>query len=142
MFSREESKQVRQQFWIFFGKRYPKKWLLYRTGIKDVALKFDFTAQEALVAIECTSLDEIDRYYYYDKLENLKNILRKEVSEEIQFEPNHVLASTKEISRVYLVKQKVNIHRKTDWPEVFDFFYEYMGKMEVFFLTYKDFIKN
>lgn len=142
MFSREEAKQIRQQFWIFFGKRYPRKWLRYNTGIKDVALKFDFDTDQASVAIECTSIDEIDRIYYFEKLESLQHILRDEVSKDVVFEKTHILDTRKEISRVFINKPHVNVHCKTDWPDVFDFFNEYMNKMEVFFLAYKDFIKS
>lgn len=142
MFSREEAKQIRQQFWIFFGKRYPRKWLRYNTGIKDVALKFDFDTDQASVAIECTSIDEIDRIYYFEKLESLQHILRDEVSKDVVFEKTHILDTGKEISRVFINKPHVNIHLKTDWPDVFEFFNEYMNKMEAFFLEYKDFIKS
>ena len=116
MFSREEAKEVRQQFWIFFGKRYPRKWLLYHTGIKDVALKFDFDNKLASVAIECTATDEIDRGYYYEKITSLKKLLLEEISPALIFEENYTLESGKEISRICLEKQDVNIHRKTDWP--------------------------
>jgi hypothetical protein len=142
MFSREEAKEVRQQFWIFFGKRYPRKWLLYHTGIKDVALKFDFDNKLASVAIECTATDEIDRGYYYEKITSLKKLLLEEISPALIFEENYTLESGKEISRICLEKQDVNIHRKTDWPIVFDFFNTYMDKMEVFFLEYKEFIES
>lgn len=142
MFSREEAKQIRQQFWIFFGKRHPRKWLRYNTGIKDVALKFDFDTDQASVAIECTSIDEIDRNYYFEKLESLQHIIRDEVSKDVVFEKTHILDTGKEISRVFINKPHVNIHRKTDWPDVFEFFNEYMNKMEAFFLAYKDFIKS
>lgn len=142
MFSREESKQIRQQFWIFFDKRYPRKWLLYNTGIKDVVLKFDFDTKKASVAIECTATDEVIRGYYFEKLTSLRNLLLTEVSQELVFEEHHLLESGKEISKIYVEKKSVNIHRKTDWPDVFDFLNEYMEKLEIFFLEYKDFIES
>lgn len=142
MFSREEAKQLREQFWIFFGKRYTRKWLRYHTGIKDVALKFDFDTEQASVALECTSIDEDNRHYYYNKLVSLKNIIREDVSEDVHFEQVHILKTGKEISRVFINKTQVNIHRRTDWPDVFEFFFNYMNKMETFFLEYKDFIKS
>lgn len=140
MFSKEESKEIRQQFWIFFGKRYPRKWLLYNTGIKDFSLKFDFDTKKAIVALESATNDEIDRAYYFDKLMNLRNLLLEEVSPELIFEEAYLHPSGKMVSRCYLSLQNVNIHNKNTWPDVFEFFNIYMNKMEKFFLEYKEYI--
>jgi len=141
MFSKEQSKEIRQQFWIFFGKRYPRKWLLYTTGIKDVALKFDFDTKKAMVVIESAASDEIDRAYYFDKLISLKNLLLETVSSELIFDDHYLLESGKVVSRCYLTLENVSIHNKNTWPEVFDFFNTYMSKAEDFFLEYKDYIE-
>ena len=142
MFSKEQSKEIRQQFWIFFGKRYPRKWLLYHTGIKDVALKFDFDTKKAIVAIESAATDDIDRAYYFDKLICLKNLLLEDVSSELNFEEDYLLPSGKIVSRCYLQLENVSIHNKNTWPEVFDFFNTYMSKAEEFFLEYKEYIES
>jgi len=101
MFSKEQSKEIRQQFWIFFDKRYPRKWLLYNTGIKDVSLKFDFDTKKAIVGIDSTANDEIYQTYYFDKLLSLKNILKEEVSSELIFDKNYMLSSGKFIARLH-----------------------------------------
>ncbi len=140
MFSKEESKQLRKDFWIFFGKRYPRKWLLYNTGIKDVALSFSFDTKKAMVSIDSSSNDLVFQTYYYEKLESLKNLFLEEVSSELIFDSEYILESGKKIGRVYIEKKEVSIHNKHSWPEVFDFFHDYMNKMENFFIEYKDFI--
>ena len=142
MFSKEQSKEIRQQFWIFFGKRYPRKWLLYNTGIKDVSLKFDFDTKKAIVAIESAANDEIGREYYFDKLISLKNMLLEDVSSELIFDKVYLLPSGKVVSRCYLLLENVSIHNKTTWPEVFDFFNTSMNKMENFYIEYKEYIAS
>ncbi len=142
MFTREESKEIRKQFWIFFGKRYPRKWMLYNTGVKDLNLKFDFDNDKALVSIDSESRDEIDRTYYFDKILSLKNLLLDEVSQNIIFDSNYILESGKLISRAYIKLEDVNIHNKNHWPQVFDFMFENMDKLEIFYLEYQDFIKS
>lgn len=142
MFSREQSKEIREQFWVFFGKRYPRKWLLYNTGVKDLSLKFDFDTSRALVAIDATSRDELDRAYYFDKIISLKNIMLEEISRNMLFEEQYLLQSGKMISRAYLQLDPVNIHNKKHWPEVFDFFHQYMSRLESVYLEYQDFIKD
>ncbi|AWH72821.1 DUF4268 domain-containing protein [Dokdonia sp. Dokd-P16] len=142
MFTREESKEIRKQFWIFFGKRYPRKWLLYNTGVKDLNLKFDFDNDKAIVSIDSESRDEIDRIYYFDKILSLKNLLLDEVSQNITFESEYILESGKLISRAYIQLEGVNINNKNHWPQVFDFMFENMSKLELFYIEYQDFIKS
>jgi hypothetical protein len=142
MYSKEEAKNVRQQFWTMFGKRYDRKWLLYDTKLKDINLKFSFEDRRALVSIDVNHDDTIFRAYYYEKLISLKNIMKEEVSEELIFEENYILESGKTISRVFVMYEGVKIQKQTDWPEVYEFFYTYMDRLESFFREYKDFIDN
>lgn len=141
MFSKEESKQLRQEFWIFFGRRHPRKWLLYHTKLKDFNLKFDFDTKKAIVAIDVEHADPLERAYYFDKLLQLKTILKNTVSSELIFDQQYILPNHKEISRCYLQLDGVSIHNKFSWPEVFDFFYLHMDALEAFYLEYEDFIK-
>ena len=140
MYSKEESKQVREQFWIFFGKRYPRKWILYDTKVKEINLKFSFNNHEALVSIDIETLDETIREYYFERFTSLKKLMQTEISEDLIFEENYVRTSGKVISRIYLKLAQVNIHNKNQWPEVFEFFHTNMEKIEIFWIEYQDFI--
>jgi len=40
MFSKEEAAQLRKDFWIAFGKSFPRKWLKYNTQIKGFSFNF------------------------------------------------------------------------------------------------------
>ncbi|RXG20647.1 DUF4268 domain-containing protein [Leeuwenhoekiella marinoflava] len=140
MFSREESKQIREQFWIFFGKRHPRKWLLYDTKVKEINLKFSFDTAKALVSFDIETHNEIFKSYYFEKFESLKNLLKAEISEEIILDEDYLRSSGKIISRIYLQKSNVNIHNKKHWPEVFEFFNTEMPKFELFWYEYQDFI--
>ncbi|WP_028375932.1 DUF4268 domain-containing protein [Leeuwenhoekiella sp. MAR_2009_132] len=140
MFSREESKQIREQFWIFFGKRYPRKWLLYDTKVKEINLKFSFDNQKAMVSFDIETRDEIFREFYFDKFISLKNLLKAEISDDIILEKDYLRSSGKIISRIYITKYEVNIHNKKHWPEVFEFFNNTMPKFELFWYEYQDII--
>jgi len=142
MFSKAESKEIREQFWIFFGKRYPRKWLLYNTKIKDVHLKFSFDTKKAQVSIDAESSDEVFRAYYFEKIQSLRLLLLDEVSSEFIFDEAYTLESGKVVSRGYVQLENVSIHNKHDWPQVFDFFNTNMDRLEVFFLTYRDIIDS
>ncbi len=142
MYSREESKKVRQEFWISFGKNYPRKWLLYNTKIKDFSLKFTFTRRLAEVSIDMDATDEILRLYYFEKLQSLQAILKDEYLPDAVLAEAYELDNTKIISRVYVTKNGVNIHDKKDWPAVQAWLAEKMDSLERFFFEYRDFIEQ
>jgi hypothetical protein len=142
MFSKEESRQLRETFWISFGKSFPRKWLLYNTKIKGFSFKFHFDTKEALVALDIES-DLENRIEYWEKLISLKSILRDEFLPNAQFEETYFLENGKEISRIYVpLNEKVSIHNKNSWQEVMIFFNETMSQFEAFFEDYKEVIKG
>lgn len=142
MYSREESKKIRQEFWISFGKDYPRKWLLYNTRIKDLSLKFKFTRQIAEVSIDIEPQDEIFRKYYFEKFQSLQRILLSEFLPEAKFEEDSLLENGKVVSRIFVRLENVNIHNKEDWPKVKEWLAEKMDALERFFLEFEDFIKS
>ncbi len=142
MFSKLESKQIRQEFWTSFGKEYPRKWLLYNTKIKDVTLKFTFTTKKAQVSIDIEPYDKIIKAYYYEKLISLKKILTSEFIEDIVYDEFYELDSSKVISRIYVEIDNVSIHNRNTWPETMIFLSKNMDKLEEFFLEYKEYISD
>lgn len=142
MFSREESKRLRQEFWTGFGKEFPRKWILYNTRMKEIQLKFTFNRKFAQVSIDVIDDDELIRAYYFEKLQSLEKILRAEYLPEIIYEDNYELPEGKIISRIYVQLDKVSIHNKKDWPAVKEFLARNMRLLEEFFNDFVDFLKN
>ena len=142
MFSREEAKQIRQEFWTSFGKELPHKWLLYNTRMKEIQLKFSFEHKVAQVSLDITDADELIRDYYFEKLLSLKTVLKDSYLPEIIFVKDYVLPEGKTVSRIYVEKEGVNIYNKKFWPEVKQFLAENMLKLEEFFDDFQDFIKD
>ena len=84
MFSKQEAQQLKKDFWIAFGKSFPRKWLLYDTKIKDFSFKFYADNKKAEVSIDIEMKDEVGEF---DKdelytLENRKVISKIWVSKE------------------------------------------------------------
>ncbi|MFD1096213.1 DUF4268 domain-containing protein [Salegentibacter chungangensis] len=142
MFSREESKKIRQEFWTSFGKEYPRKWILYNTKIKELQLKFTFTRKIAQVSIDISAPDDLIQAYYYDKLLSLKNLLLNDYLPEAVFDEHYELPEGKSISRVYVQLDGVSIHNKKDWPIVMEFLSRNMTRLEELFNEFSDFLKN
>lgn len=142
MFSKEESRQLRQEFWTSFGKSFPRKWILYDTKIKGFSFKFHFDTKSALVTLDLE--DDLEhRINSWEKLLSLKSILINDYLPEAIFEETYVLENGKEISRIYVpLDQKVSIHNKNTWQEVMLFFTTSMDKFENFFKDYEDILKD
>ncbi|GAA3555313.1 DUF4268 domain-containing protein [Snuella lapsa] len=142
MFSKEESRQLRQEFWTSFGKSFPRKWVLYDTKLKGLSFKFHFDTKRALVALDLED-DLENRIRYWEKLQALKSILTDDYLPEAIFDEIHILDNHKEISRVYLpLDAKVSIHNKNSWQMVMEFFNEKMSLFEAFFEEYRDVIEG
>ncbi len=127
MFSKEESRKLREEFWISFGKSFPRKWILYDTKIKGVSFKFHFDTSSALVALDIEdvpiSVGIENRISYWEKLQSLKSILADDFLPEVIFEEEYLLENGKAISRIYVaLDQKVSIHNKNTWRDVMVFF--------------------
>lgn len=140
MFSKEESRKIRQEFWTSFGKSFPRKWLLYNTKIKGLSFKFYFDTKKAFVALDLED-DLENRVNCWEKLLSLKKILQNEYLPEAIFEEIFYLDNGKEISRIYIpLEQKVSIHNKGTWRATMEFFNEKMRLFEDFFEEYRDII--
>ena len=142
MFSKEESRLLREEFWTSFGKSFPRKWILYDTKIKGFSFKFHFDVKKALVALDLED-DLENRIKYWEKLQSLKSILIDDYLPEIIFDEEYFLENGKEISRIYMpLEQKVSIHNKNTWRDVMVFFNETMNQFELFFEEYRDILED
>ncbi|WP_340067023.1 DUF4268 domain-containing protein [Ascidiimonas aurantiaca] len=141
MFSREESKKLRQEFWISFGKSFPRKWILYNTRIRDFSFKFYFDTKKALVTLDIEDPDIEIRHMYFDKVCSLRSILLEDYLPDLLFEKACYLDNGKEISRIYDLKTAVSIHNKNTWQETMVFLNDRMLRFEAFFTEYEDFLK-
>jgi hypothetical protein len=150
MYSKEESKNIRLEFWNRFKdysalrrrqKGKPAKWIINNTGIKQLKLKFEFDENQAVVGIDIETRNTDKRIELYDKLEKLKKILEEKFKQPLIWELDYIQASGKSISRIYLMKEGVNIYNEESWPEVFYFFYKNMMKLEDFYEEFRDMLK-
>ena len=142
MYSREETQRLKREFWVAFADKYPRKWILYDTKIKDFSFKFFVDNKKAQVLIDIEMRDGEKRKAYFEKLESLKSILENEFMKDLVFESKFALESEKIISRIWVEKLNVSVSNRNYWDEIFDFFNEKMNILERFYLEYDDYIKD
>ncbi|HUH46095.1 MAG TPA: DUF4268 domain-containing protein [Arenibacter sp.] len=142
MFSKEESKRLRQEFWISFGKSFPRNWILHNTKIKDFSLKFHFELKRAMVSMDLENRNLEKRIELWEKLIALRSILETDYLPNIQFDASAILDNGKEISRIWVKKEDVSIHNKNTWQETMLFLKDNMIQFEAFFEEYKDILQD
>lgn len=143
MFSKEESAQLRKEFWTSFGKSFPRKWLLYNTKIKGFAFKFQADRKKAFICLDFENPEDIANELLYDQLLSLRKILESEYLPEVIFDESFELENGKIIRRIYVpFEKKFSIHNKNTWRDCFEFFVEQMSQFELFFYEYEDFIQQ
>jgi hypothetical protein len=152
MYSRDELKQLRVDFWTMFGKRcevHPllvgkrKKWLLHRTGISNVALRFDVGRENAVVMIEISHRNERRRLAVFEIFEKYKSLLEEGIPNGLIWE--FYIArndSSQEVCRIYTELRGVDFHRQNQWPDIFNFFIENMIPLENNLMEIKDLVKD
>jgi Domain of unknown function (DUF4268) len=133
MYSKEEAQRLKREFWIAFAEKYPRKWLLYDTKIKDFSFKFFVDNKKAQVLIDIA---------YFEKVEALQSILEEEFVTDLVFEKNYYLENGKTISRIWVEKNGVSVSNRNYWDTIFDFFNEKMTALELFYAEYDEFIKD
>nr|WP_288833110.1 DUF4268 domain-containing protein [uncultured Flavobacterium sp.] len=142
MYSKEETQKLKREFWVTFAEKYPRKWMLYDTKIKDFSFKFYVDNKKAQVLIDIEPRNNEKRIAYFEKLEALKNILEEEFIADLVFEKDYVLENGKTISRIWVEKTGVGFSNRNYWDTIFDFYNEKMDALERFYLEYDEFIKD
>ncbi|MFV8361243.1 DUF4268 domain-containing protein [Flavobacterium sp. LS1P3] len=142
MYSKEETQRLKREFWVAFAEKYPRKWVLYDTKIKDFSFKFYVDNKKAQVLIDIEHRSDEKRIAYFEKLEALRNILEEDFIKDLIFEKDYTLESGKTISRIWVEKLGVGVSNRNYWDEIFDFYNEKMNALELFYLEYDDFIKD
>lgn len=142
MYSKQENQRLKQDFWVTFSEKYPRKWVLYDTKIKDFSFKFFVDNTKAQVSIEIEHRNEEKRLAYFEKIQSLKSILDKEFILNLVFEKNYALENGKTISRIWVEKSGISVGNRSYWNEIFEFFNDKMDALELFYLEYDEFIKD
>ena len=150
MFSKEEAKELREKFWDQFQsisrqKRIRKKlhgdWILTRTGVKALNLRFHVDRKVAQVAIDLETRNMDKRLELYEKLESVKKVLEDKMGEGMNWELDYARENGKSVSRVYLEQEGVDIYDSSTWQLAHEFMYRNMIKLEEFYEEYRDYFK-
>jgi len=147
MYSKDESKLLRKEFWIVFARRCEivpelrhkkKKWVLYNTGLSGIDLKFEVIRNEALVMIEINSRQDARRLEIFEAIQKYRRLLEEGFSEPLIWDFCYQRESGEEVCRIYKSLSNVDFHRQNQWPDIFNFLIDNMLILENNFMEIKD----
>ena len=142
MYSKDEAKQLMTDFWNGFANytlcqsarlHQPVEWMLYKTGIKGLELKFDLDCKWIRSVIEVNARSESRRQAIYDELLKYAPILETDVPEPLHWTDNHKLKVGKPVMRAYCERTDLNFHNRSVWPEMFRFMFDTMLPLQTNF---------
>ncbi len=150
MYSKEELKQLKKEFWEGFGvycsqvpalKRRKSKFMLYNTKMKGVEMKFDATREGAFVILEINLPSEKARLDKFEQFEQYKSIMEKNFPDGLIWDFAYVRETGNEVCRIYTQKTGIDIHRRIQWMEFYQFLSAEMLKLEKAFKMVKEVIE-
>jgi len=150
MFSKEEAKEIREDFWDQFRrmsagrrvrKNLPGSWMLSNTGIKALNLRFHVDREVAQVGIDLETRNMDKRIELFEKLESVKSLLEKAMESPLIWELEYIRENGKSVSRIYMEQEGVDIYNRDTWSRAHQFMFSNMMKLETFYREYRDYFK-
>ena len=147
MYSREELKQLKKEFWEGFGiycshvpalKRRKSKFMLYNTKMKGVEMKFDATRKGATVILEINLSNAKQRLEKYEQFVLHKATMEKQFPDGLIWDSAYIRECGTEVSRIYIEKYGIDLHRRIQWMEFYQFMSSEMLKLEKAFKVVKE----
>ena len=147
MYSRDELKELKRNFWIAFSDycttipqlaSRKSQFMLYNTKLKGVELKFDATRHGAYVILEINHNDPDRRFELFEHAQACRLLFEEQLGNELVWELCYMRPEGKEVSRIYVQKLGLDMHRPTDWSLFHEFMASNMLKMERAFRAFKE----
>ncbi len=147
MLKKEELRHLRIDFWSEFENFNKKKrtannrkinWANYRSGIKDIYFRLDFSTSEAYLSIDLQMRDPGVRELVWDQFMETENLLKQFVGEPILFEKDVLTKEHLEIHRILWKLDDVSIINKSDYPKVIQYLSEKIQGLDAFWFEFSD----
>jgi predicted AlkP superfamily pyrophosphatase or phosphodiesterase len=147
MLNKEDLRKFRTDFWTEFDLHNKKRrtannrkihWAQYKSGIKDIYFRLDFTTHEAFFAIDLQMRDSSVRELVWDQFMETKTILSKYIGDEFELQPNLQIEEGFQIHRLKWTLSGVNIANQSDYPKVLAFLSLKIHGLDAFWFEFSD----
>ena len=150
MFTKEESRRLKQEFWTAFGVIMKPhfsasgnrvNWINYKTEVKDVLFKLVAENKQLSISIQLRHKDEGIRKLYMEQFEEFKTLFHSTMDEEWVWDDTMFDEFGKEYSSISISK-KGNIFDQNQWQDMFAFLKTRLIKLDVFWDDAKEMFKS
>ncbi|ADX68374.1 Uncharacterised protein [Weeksella virosa] len=146
LFSKEEAKRIKHEFWTAFGsymKLQPNaegrriNWINYKTGIKGLFFKTDVFNRHAEISVQVAHPDPSYQQMIWEQLEEFELVFASYCGDDWVWEKNDFSDEGKPISSIRLKLDQVSIYRESDWAEIIRFLKENSIALDAFWVDHK-----
>lgn len=147
MFSKEEKKNNKLQFWSKLEDQMLRlknphgskvNWMSYNTRINHLYFRMEADESAARLCIDLQFPDAGVREVYWDQFEEFKEILNDRFKGKLIWLKEFEHENGKTISRIFLEKNDVNINNKADWDKMHLFLKLSFVKLDQFWDEFSD----
>jgi len=150
MYSKEESKSLRKEFWTTFGiymKKYNKvyqakvRWVNYNTKVKDIYFRLEVDKKKATFSFDLQHRDEGLRELFYEQFEELKGVITDSFPSELTWDPDYE-TNYGISSKIHTELTGVSVFNKNDWATIFPFLEKNIVAAHDFWEDFGEIFKN
>jgi hypothetical protein len=147
MYTRDELKEIRSEFWTNFGKIMKPhrsqtgehiRWTNYRTGVKDMYFRLNIDHHRATLSIDLQHPDLGIRDLFWEQLFEFKSLLSSHINSELYWHYSYTLKEGQNISHVVCYLEGVSLNDKNTWPNAFAFLKSNILNLDAFWADARD----
>jgi hypothetical protein len=146
MYSKQQTSQLRHEFWTTFGQYMSPilsaegekiNWINYKTGEKNISFRMHADNKKATIAIELNHKDKEIQQIYFEQFLQFKDLFNQTMNEEWSWQLHTYDEHGKFISRISKEITGLSIFKKEDWPELISFFKPHIIALDEFWSLIK-----
>ena len=147
MFSKEEEKAIRTEFWDTLLKKSRahksasgKKvnWMKYPTGMKDVYLRAEADKDGCRVCIDFQFRDAGIRELFMEQFLETKTVFENTMETQVHWLPHYTHSYKTEVARVMVENTSTNMFKKQDWEEMHEFILTHLRRADTYWIEFNE----
>ena len=147
MFTKEEEKQIRLDFWSELNAQFDQikgahgnkvSWTNFNTRIRHLYFRMEADQNGARLCIDIQFPDTGIREIFYEQFQEFQLKFEAIFGEELQWYLTFDHSNGKTISRIAVNQDGTNLFRRSDWPEMHQFLIRNFKALEKFWVEFNE----
>ena len=151
MYSKEELKQLKSDFWNQFKVQMQKtrssngrrmNWLAYPSEVKDIYIRVDADGKGARLTFDIQGKDAGVRQILWEQLHELKLVMEQEMGTDGLWIENASTPVVPAFNRIIWERSDLNFYKPEDHPEIINYLADRLIHFDAFYQEFKDILIN